>query len=159
MLSRLLPLVITTFLISCTSPQVTEPEATPIPKISVFKQPQEIDLIMPSDFLFKPGEATLVKEATQTLDKAVHLIKHSQGQRVVIRAYTDNIFDAQAQQLLSQAQAETVAAFFWSRGIPQQNMSSEGMSAENAVANPQSLDGNIHNRRIEVVVYREHHDE
>src|SRR6185295_4698477 len=95
---------------------------------------------------FKTGDAALQNTSSATLDKAVAVLQEFGDLRLEIQGHTDDqplkaggkFADNAA---LSQARAESVKAYFVSKGIPEARLSAKGYADTVPVEDPKGLTG------------------
>jgi len=109
---------------------------------------------------FKVNDATLLPASNKTLDKAVAVLKEFADLKLEIQGHTDDqpikaggkFADNKA---LSQARAETVKAYFVSKGVEEGRLTAIGFGDEKPVVDPKDLKGGklnaarAKNRRVE----------
>jgi outer membrane protein OmpA-like peptidoglycan-associated protein len=111
-----------------------------------------VKIILRVDSLFRLPSSTQLRDATggDILAKISQLIQ-SYGNRIVtVSGHTDNVGTDQAKLKRSHDQAETIAAYLWSHGIPLQHLLVIGYSDTKPVATNKTEQGSAENRRIEI---------
>jgi outer membrane protein OmpA-like peptidoglycan-associated protein len=109
---------------------------------------------------FRVGDAALQTTSNVTLDKAVAVLKEFADLKLEIQGHTDDQpLKAGGKfadnQVLSQARAETVKAYFVSKGIEESRLTAKGFGDTVPLENPQGLKGGklnaarAKNRRVE----------
>jgi OOP family OmpA-OmpF porin len=111
---------------------------------------------------FKVGDAALLPTSNKTLDKAVAVLKEFPDLKMEIQGHTDDqVLKAkpgakyQDNQALSQGRAETVMAYFVSKGIDASRLTAKGYAETQPVIPPADLKGpklnaaRTKNRRVE----------
>lgn len=101
---------------------------------------------------FKSGSAILTTEGQKVLDEMVIALNKVQGKNVKITGYTDSSGDAQKNLRLSQERAEAVKSYLVEKKITPERLMTQGLGAQNPVADNATLDGRRKNRRIEFEV-------
>ncbi len=109
---------------------------------------------------FKSGLADLEKSSSKTLDKAVAVLQEFTTARLEIQGHTDDAAPKKGGKFpdndaLSQARAETVKAYFVSKGITEDRLVAKGYASTVPVEDPTGLKGGklksarAKNRRVE----------
>jgi outer membrane protein OmpA-like peptidoglycan-associated protein len=94
-----------------------------------------------SSALSEDGQAQLAKVATI-------LLKYSED-KIIIEGHTDNVGNAQSNQVLSQQRADSVKSFFLQQGVPAGSiLSSTGYGQSQPIAGNDTADGRSQNRRV-----------
>lgn len=128
---------------------------------TVFVQGDYMIITLPSDSLFEANTARLREGSTTLLNRVVDILKPSSDKNILVTANTDNIASKSYQYELSVNQAGKIAAFFWSKGILQDNqgrtLDYAGMGSFDPVANNGSAQGTQQNRRVTIVVFPQKH--
>jgi outer membrane protein OmpA-like peptidoglycan-associated protein len=104
-----------------------------------------------SAVFFETESAALSPEAQSQLDLlASDLLAHD-GQRLVIRGYTDARGPRHYNQALSRKRAQAVREYLASRGVPAGRLRAEGLGARLPIARNDTRSGRANNRRVELV--------
>ncbi|MDX2094161.1 MAG: OmpA family protein [Kofleriaceae bacterium] len=111
---------------------------------------------------FKTGSADLLKTSNKTLDKAVAVLKEFPDLKMEIQGHTDDVAlkpkkgaKYQDNTELSQGRADSVRAYFISKGIAEDRITSKGYGDTAPVVDPNGLKGaklkaaRAKNRRVE----------
>ncbi|MDB4953946.1 MAG: OmpA/MotB domain protein [Myxococcales bacterium] len=109
---------------------------------------------------FKTNDAALLPNSNKTLDKAVAVLKEFPELKLEIQGHTDDQPIAKGGKFedntaLSQARAETVRAYFVSKGIEENRVTAKGLGSTVPVEDPKDLKGaklnsaRAKNRRVE----------
>jgi len=111
------------------------------------------------DVLFEFGKANLAGGArAKVQDIADVLNQQAQGRRVSVEGHTDSIGSEQANQLLSERRADTVASALEAEGVSNQRLTAKGYGKRYPVAPNKDADGTDNpagrakNRRVEVII-------
>lgn len=116
----------------------------------------QVKIILPSDALFEPAEVELKDEASPFLARLGKVLMTFGPVPMEITGYTDNImFTDDYNQNFAARQAQSVAAYLWAHGIPNQTMKVQGFGTTPDVATNRSLAGSAANRRIEITLWRQ----
>ncbi len=111
---------------------------------------QSLKLIIPTDACFDFGTSELTAHCENILNNTAAFLKKTGNAPINVAGYTDNIMDESIAQRLSQTQADSVVAFLWAHGIPQQRFQAKGYGSANPIATNYTNRGNKMNRRIEI---------
>ena len=111
---------------------------------------------------FKTGSVDLLPSSKRTLDKAVKVLQEFTDLKLEIQGHTDDVplkprkgSEYQDNKALSQGRAESVKAYFVSKGIDEGRLSAVGFGDEQPVVAPDGLKGGklraarAKNRRVE----------
>lgn len=126
-----------------TGMQVSQVESKP-------GQQQVIVVSAPADITFKSGSADLNSSAYMGLSRMSEALRNAPGQSVEVVGHTDNSGSETLNQLLSQARAESVAAFLRASGVPANAITATGRSYFSPVAGNDTPEGRAMNRRVEI---------
>ena len=128
-----------------------------------FKRPIKGDIVVPrliidSEVLFDPGSAELKTGAKSEFDKVADFVQNFSPSKLVIEGHTDSDGDAEYNQKLSVARAETVMKFLlnepsYSEFIIAGMLEAKGYGEERPIANNDTPENKTLNRRIEVIVW------
>jgi outer membrane protein OmpA-like peptidoglycan-associated protein len=99
---------------------------------------------------FETSRAVLRSTSIPTLDEVAAKLLANPTVRVEISGHTDNTGNAAANQRLSQARAETVRAYFISKGIAAERLVAKGYGSTKPVATNGTIEGRAENRRVEL---------
>ncbi len=113
---------------------------------------------LPSELLFASGSDVLSKEAPTILDEGVKILKEKYpDSHLLLEGHTDNTPILPGGKFrdnigLSQARANTVAQYFFSKGIASDRVSTQGYGDTKPIASNDTPEGKLKNRRVEVVI-------
>ena len=103
--------------------------------------------------LFPVGQATLTKDAKQTLDEFAGNATDLERYQVEVQGFTDKTGPATYNETLSEARAEAVARYLANEHkIPLRSISMLGSGYALPVADDKTRDGRKQNRRVEVKI-------
>lgn len=102
-------------------------------------------------FLF-PTSTKLVDDRSGTLAKVAELVRGYGSQLITVSGHTDNVGSDEAKLKRSYNQANTIAAYLWSQGIPLRSMMIIGCGDTEPVGSNHAMDGAAANRRIEIEI-------
>lgn len=97
---------------------------------------------------FAFDKSDLLPESYPVLDKAVKLLNERPNVNVEIQGYTDYVGTESYNQELSVERANTVKAYLVSKGITETRLTTVGFGKGNPVANNDTEEGRMMNRRI-----------
>lgn len=100
---------------------------------------------------FDVGAASLQPHALPQIEQIAELLRLDTGLRLSINGHTDSIGDPQRNLLLSRQRAETVVAALVGRGIAETRLKARGFGETEPVADNDTADGRLRNRRVELV--------
>lgn len=104
--------------------------------------------------LFPVGQATLTKDAKQTLDEFAGNVGGMERFQVEVQGFTDKTGPATFNETLSEARAEAVARYLANEHkIPVRSITTLGSGYALPVADDKTRDGRKQNRRVEVRLY------
>lgn len=108
-------------------------------------------IILPADRFFI-GQLTLIHHNEDPLLDQIAALLLQNDVHITIEGHTDAV-GSRAQQLrYSRAMAQSIATFFWTRGIPLSRMTIIGCGSERPIANNGTALGSAVNRRVEILV-------
>jgi OmpA-OmpF porin, OOP family len=102
---------------------------------------------------FDTGKAKLRATSGPVLKAVADAAAKCPG-RLTVEGHTDNVGDAQGNQMLSQARAEAVVTALGGLGIDATRLGAAGFGANRPIADNGTADGRSRNRRIEIHVVR-----
>jgi OmpA-OmpF porin, OOP family len=98
---------------------------------------------------FEAGKSELTPKGIVILDEMVLALQKLKGQKVEVIGHTDDQGLRANNVALSQARAETVKAYFGSKGIDTKLITASGVGPDRPVAGNSTGEGRAKNRRIE----------
>ncbi len=103
--------------------------------------------------IFASGKADLLPSAQEKLTQVADVLKQSDsGSKFLVEGYTDSRGSDALNQDLSTRRAAAVRSFLVSRGVPEDQITSQGFGKSNPVADNDTAEGRANNRRVEIVV-------
>ena len=118
--------------------------------VSVKRNGDTIDLVMPGNITFGTGSADLNPGFFGVLDSVALVLKEYNKTKVDVSGHTDSTGSAQKNQTLSEQRANTVAQYLRTKGVADQRLAVAGYGPTRPVANNDSPDGRQMNRRVEI---------
>lgn len=104
------------------------------------------------DLPFETGKAILRPGAEARLQPVASFLRDHPNHHVIIRGNTDSTGGAEENRELSQRRAEAVMAYLTNAGVPEAQMSAEGMGEDFPVASNRTAAGRAQNRRVDIVI-------
>lgn len=101
---------------------------------------------------FETGKANLLPESYAVLDELVAYLQRKDDERIELGGHTDNVGKAQANQVLSEARANTVRAYLLTKGIDPSRVTAKGYGMTKPIASNKTAAGRAQNRRTEVTI-------
>lgn len=120
--------------------------------VSVTRNGDNINLVMPGNITFASGSADLNPSFFGVLDSVTLVIKEYDKTIINVSGHTDSTGSAQKNQALSEQRASTVAQYLRTKGIPDQRVEAAGYGSTRPVASNDSADGRQKNRRVELTL-------
>lgn len=111
---------------------------------------ETITVVLPSDKLFYPDSANLNPCFVPVLKVTSDFIFCYEKMSVRITAYTDNLCSPYRDQVLTQAQAQTIAKTLWCNGIDARLLFAVGYGPDFPIAANSTCEGRVQNRRVEI---------
>ena len=99
---------------------------------------------------FLSGSARLTLDSQGPLNQAASRLAERSDLRFVIEGHTDNVGNRDANIRLSKARADAVRAYFISKGIAANRMTTVGIGPDQPVASNDTPEGRAQNRRVQV---------
>jgi outer membrane protein OmpA-like peptidoglycan-associated protein len=119
--------------------------------VNVIAQGDTLRLVLHSDKFFYNGTPALRPKYYPVLDNVAALLKEYGKIPITIAGYTDSIGSRNEQYILTQQQAESMRAYFWTHGIEHQHLKVVGYGPQHPVAANRGK-GYGQNRRIEITL-------
>lgn len=120
--------------------------------VSVSRNGDNINLVMPGSITFATGSADLNPSFFSVLDSVALVLKEYNKTIIDVSGHTDSTGSAQKNQVLSEQRANTVAQYLRTKGIMDQRIAATGYGAARPVASNDSSDGRQKNRRVELTL-------
>ncbi|MCF6229471.1 MAG: OmpA family protein [Gammaproteobacteria bacterium] len=103
---------------------------------------------------FKTGSAELTSASGIELDQVVSTMNRYPTLEIKVSGYTDNRGAESFNQQLSQKRAQAVVTFLTDRGISAQRLQAKGYGPANPIADNNTADGRMKNRRVELHILK-----
>lgn len=99
---------------------------------------------------FETGKAVLLPVSFPLLDNSASVLAaHPELQKLVIEGHTDNVGNAEANRVLSQARAQSVVAYLVKKGVAAERLEAKGFGQRMPIADNATSEGRAKNRRVE----------
>ena len=118
--------------------------------VSVARNGDNIDLVMPGNITFATGSADLNPGFFAVLDSVALVLKEYDKTTIDISGHTDSTGSADKNQALSGQRASTVAQYLRTKGIADQRLAANGYGSTRPFASNSTADGRQKNRRVEL---------
>jgi len=119
---------------------------------AVKEEPRGTVITMAGGVLFASNKAVLLPGAQSKLDPVAEALRDQEDKKILIEGHTDSRGSAATNQELSKARADAVAAYFTSRGVSSDRITTAGLGPSRPVADNNTAEGRANNRRVEVVI-------
>ena len=101
---------------------------------------------------FESGSSTISPASETVLEEILHSAVVAEGLKVGVYGHTDNIGNPQSNQILSENRAIAVKRYLMSKGLPEQEIESQGFGDTQPIASNASAIGRSQNRRVQIVL-------
>lgn len=118
--------------------------------VNVFYLGQQITVVVSSDRLFYEGTARLHRSEYPTLSLIAEYIRQFRTEGLHVGAYTSKSKDPKRDVALTEQQAQSVVQFLWREGVNARMITGLGYGSTLPIANEDSINGQVANRRIEI---------
>jgi len=119
---------------------------------AVKEEPRGTVITLPGNVLFASGKAMLLPGAQSSLNQVADALKDQKNASITIEGHTDSTGSDVTNMELSKARAESVAAYLSSRGLPKEQITTNGLGPSRPIADNTSPEGRATNRRVEIIV-------
>jgi len=111
---------------------------------------ETLKLIFFTDKCFMFGTSDITDSCSDALNQTAALLKMTGNAPIKIAGYSDNNFGEAFALRISQAQADSIAAFLWAHGVAHQRFYVKGYGSADPIATNFTTRGNGLNRRVEI---------
>jgi outer membrane protein OmpA-like peptidoglycan-associated protein len=118
--------------------------------VSVEREGNNINLIMPSNITFASGGHQLNADFLQALDSVVLVLNEYKKTIIVVAGHTDSQGSKQSNQVLSERRAATVSAYLISKQVIDARIESVGFGELHPIDDNATDAGRSQNRRVEL---------
>jgi outer membrane protein OmpA-like peptidoglycan-associated protein len=119
---------------------------------AVKEEPRGTVITLPGNVLFASGKAMLLPGAQSSLNQVADALKDQKHATITIEGHTDSTGSDVTNMELSRARAESVAAYLTSRGLPKEQITTNGLGPSRPVTGNDTPEGRATNRRVEIIV-------
>ncbi|HKU39873.1 MAG TPA: OmpA family protein [Polyangiales bacterium] len=119
---------------------------------AVKEEPRGTVITLAGGVLFASNKSTLLPGAQQSLDQIADALKEDESKKILIEGHTDSRGSDTMNQQLSKARADAVAAYFKTRGVADDRLTTAGLGESRPVADNNTAEGRANNRRVEIVI-------
>ncbi len=120
--------------------------------VSIHRDGDNINLIMPGNITFPSGSADLNTSFHPVLDSVAIVLEEYNRTLVVISGHTDNTGSDITNQLLSNNRAASVADYLMSKGLLTERIEKIGFGPAKPIASNDTAEGREQNRRVEIAL-------
>ena len=121
--------------------------------VSVERDGDNINLIMPSNITFASGGATLSNSFFEVMDSVVLVIQEFEKTIIVSAGHTDSQGSESSNQGLSEQRANAVADYLRQKGVVEARIETIGFGETQPVADNGTAEGRALNRRVEISLF------
>jgi outer membrane protein OmpA-like peptidoglycan-associated protein len=109
-------------------------------------------ITLPGNVLFTSGKSVLMPGAQSSLNQVADALKTQGTAKILVEGHTDSTGSIETNMALSKARADAVGSYLTSRGVPSDQVTTNGLGPSRPVADNTSAEGRANNRRVEIVV-------
>ena len=121
--------------------------------VSVERDGDKINLIMPSNITFASGGYTLSNSFFEVMDSVVLVVQEFEKTIIVSAGHTDSRGSENYNQLLSERRANAVAEYLLQKGVVEARVETIGFGEKQPVADNGNSAGRALNRRVEISLF------
>ena len=118
--------------------------------VSVRRNGEQLELVMPVNVTFPPNQYTVRPEFTTVLDSVAEVLYKFTDTRLQVIGHTDSTGSADYNYNLSDRRATSVSNYLASQGIEQNRLITQGVGPDQPIASNDSPEGRALNRRVEL---------
>jgi len=119
---------------------------------AVKQEPRGTVITLPGNVLFASGKAMLLPGAQSSLNQVADALKDQSNAQITVEGHTDSTGSDVTNMELSKARAESVGNYLMSRGVPKEQVTTNGLGPSRPVAGNDTPEGRANNRRVEIIV-------
>lgn len=120
--------------------------------VTVIRIGDQLEFVLSVDRFFRQKSNTrLYPNQIETMKLITRLLRAYGNVPVKVYGHTDEVGSDQSKLRRSKQQADTIAAYLWSNGIPLGNIEAIGCGDTEPVSSNETVDGSATNRRIEII--------
>lgn len=120
--------------------------------VSVKRDGNNINLIMPGNVTFATNESTLKPSFHEVLDSVALVLIEFKKTNIVVAGYTDSVGSLAYNQELSERRAASVSEYLSSKNVTAARLNTVGFGEKNPVADNKTENGRALNRRVEITL-------
>jgi outer membrane protein OmpA-like peptidoglycan-associated protein len=136
--------------------KIKEKKAKPEPVAVVEEEPEKIEISDRIQFAIR--SANLLDDSEGVLDEVVAVLESRPDIIVEINGYTDTSGNAGRNQRLSARRAKAVRRYLVDQGVDERRLRATGHGADEPIAENDTREGRVENRRVEFHVLGEDFD-
>ena len=121
--------------------------------VSVERDGDNINLIMPSNITFESGGSTLSNSFYEVMDSVVLVVQEFNKTVIVSAGHTDSQGSDSYNQSLSERRAHTVSGYLRHKGVVEARLETIGFGETQPVADNATAEGRALNRRVEISLF------
>ena len=121
--------------------------------VSVERDGDNINLIMPSNITFESGGSTLSTSFFEVMDSVVLVVQEFEKTIIVSAGRTDSQGSDSYNQSLSERRANTVAGYLLHKGVVEARIETIGFGEKQPIADNSTSEGRALNRRVEISLF------
>lgn len=122
----------------------------PAPELQTITYKDSVRMVLSTFLLFDKNSLALNDSGRAALNQVVENIHAYNAPSVTVIGYTDNVGAVNDLRLQSYRQAESVATYLWSQGIPMSTIQILAGGPANPVSRNTTVLGKVDNHRIEI---------
>lgn len=120
--------------------------------VSIVNTGKELIVTMPQDVLFATDSSTLRQDLQRDIYTLAGSLNRYPNTTVDVVGHTDNTGDANYNQNLSQARANSVSSVLIGAGVPRARINAYGRGEDVPITSNLTADGRAKNRRVEFII-------
>ena len=123
---------------------------------AVKEEERGLVITLSGSVLFKSAESTLLPSAQTKLNDVAKALLAVRERNLIVEGHTDSQGSDSYNQGLSQRRADAVRNYLVEQGYPADRIQARGMGKGSPIADNASPEGRANNRRVEIIIEREH---
>lgn len=118
--------------------------------VQVERKGDEIVIVMPGAITFATGKAEIQPNFANTLNQLAGSFRTFPDSDLIVTGHTDSVGSYEANEVLSQRRAQSVAQFLKGNGVQSSRVEVIGAGSNQPVASNDTAEGRAQNRRVEI---------
>lgn len=118
--------------------------------VQVERKGDEIVIVMPGAITFATGKAEIQPNFANTLSQLAGSFRTFPDSDLIVTGHTDSVGGYEANEVLSQRRAQSVAQFLKGNGVQSGRVEVIGAGSSQPVASNDTAEGRAQNRRVEI---------